>query len=98
MACVSRRLRCAAVLASALLAALVGLLSATAPAASASVDPPTSTRYFHTCIGIGDDGTSRAVVCADLWSFPFHTGTEFFGQNEVYCQNLVSRDYVQCHG
>ena len=95
---VSHRLRRVVALAGTLLAILAGVLSSTTVAANASVDPPSSTQIFHQCTGIGDDGTNRAVVCADLWSFPNGPFTQYFGQNEVYCQNLSSRGYVQCAG
>jgi hypothetical protein len=64
------------------------------------VPPPSSTEIFHTCTGIGNDGTNRAVVCADLWSAPasgfFHA--LYFATNDVYCQNLSSRAFVTCAG
>jgi hypothetical protein len=95
---IGTRIRHAAVLACALVAMSAGLLVAATSAASASVDPPDSTNIFHTCTGIGNDGTNRGVVCADLWSEPDGDGTQYFGQNEVYCQNLKSRGYVTCSG
>jgi hypothetical protein len=95
---ITRHVRRAALLAGAVLAASAGILSASAMTASASVTPPNSTVIFHTCTGIGNDGTTRGVLCADLLSFPNGRGTTYFGRNEVYCQNLRSRGYVRCAG
>lgn len=93
----------AVALAGVLVALSAGLLSAAPMAANASVQPPGSTRIFHTCEGIGNDGTNRAVVCADLWSVPdtsmkFFGSKLYFGMNEVYCQNLRTRAYARCAG
>jgi hypothetical protein len=92
------RARGAAALAGAVLATSAGILSTTAPTADASLAPPGSTRVIHTCTGIGNDGTTRGVVCADLMSIPNGRGTTYFGQNEVYCQNLRTRGFVRCAG
>jgi hypothetical protein len=95
---VRHRVRRAAVLAGTLLAVSAGVVSATTVAASASVDPPGSTTISHHCVGIGNDGTTRGVVCADLMAVPDGNQTHYFGQNEVYCQNLSSRGFVRCSG
>ncbi|MBO0808656.1 MAG: hypothetical protein J2P32_10195 [Actinobacteria bacterium] len=94
---ITRRARAAA-LAGALLAASAGVLSASTLAADASVGPPNSTLLSHHCVGLGNDGTTRGVACADLLSVPDGSHTEYFGRNEVYCQNLRTRAYARCAG
>lgn len=90
--------RAAAIICSVLAASAAMLLVAGTSTADARVDPPGSTQIFHTCTGIGNDGTNRGVVCADLMSVPDGDGTAYFGQNDVYCQNLRTRGFVRCGG
>lgn len=81
-----------------MLATSAAVMSVTALNATASVAPPNSTMIFHTCTGIGNDGHTRGVVCADLMSVPSGRGTTYFGRNHVYCQSLRTRGYVRCAG
>jgi hypothetical protein len=63
-----------------------------------AVVPPGSTKILHTCKVIGSDGATQGVVCADLFSHPDGTGTDYYGQNEIVCQTISSGAFRACAG
>lgn len=70
--------------------ALGGTMATPASASPVSVEP---LAYQHSCADIGNDGTTKAVLCADL--IDNGNGT-FGGAAEGVCVRLSDGAYVQC--
>lgn len=93
---IGSRARRVALLASLTAAMATGLLTAAPLASHAS----TWIEFSHDCAVIGSDGTTQAVHCADLLGTAdgYNVGTDFYGQNEVLCQNIATGAIVECAG
>jgi hypothetical protein len=81
------------------LAMALSVMALAPMAASASAAPAGATTIFHVCQEIGTaDGATEAVHCADLLSVQGSGFVRYIAKNEVFCENLVNGETVQCAG
>jgi hypothetical protein len=79
-------------------AAILVATTATASAAALPVLHASAGDTAHVCIVLGNDGTTRGVVCIDLVTGdgPGASDYQAYPRAEMFCQDLSNLAYVQC--